>query len=221
MKQIVILGNSGAARECYWLVREVMRQHGDLRFKGFLSFEGYPDNLAELADSAIGVDDSYRPEANDLFVIGVGLPALRQKAYRKWRDRGIRFFSLIHPEVQVPNSTDIGVANVITRVCSISCNSSLGEANFLNIGTTIGHDVTIGEANFFAPHVCILGECRINSRNSFGCRSVLLPHANVGSGNVIAPGAILYKGCKNDQVLAGAPALVAGRVTPDLFQPEV
>ncbi|MDR0466787.1 MAG: transferase, partial [Deltaproteobacteria bacterium] len=109
-QQLVIIGNSFAAKECYWLAREVW---GDaLRFRGFLAFEGYRGNLGNLAGLELGDDDSHIPAADDVFVVGIASPALRLKAFAKWKERGARFANLIHPLARLPDDTVMGEANI-------------------------------------------------------------------------------------------------------------
>jgi Acetyltransferase (isoleucine patch superfamily) len=206
MRHIVIIGNSGAARECFWLFQAMKTQHSDLMFKGFLAFEGYSGELRELAGHDLGSDEAYTPNCDDLFVIGIGDPALRLKAFTKWKARGVSFLTLTHPACTIHPETRMGEANIFACATFISCNTSLGNANYLNGTVTIGHDVQIGNANFFAPFSLILGEVHIGSGNSFGVHSVALARSRIGNHNIIAPGAFIYKGCRDDCVMAGNPA---------------
>lgn len=204
-RQVVIIGNSGAARECYWSTRDVL---GDaFSFRGFLSFEGFPSKLKELAGLEIGDDDGYTPGPDDEFVIGIGKPALRAKAYAKWKERGARFLTLIHPFSFIPPNTVMGDANIITCACHFSCNVTLGNANYCNGNVVLGHDVRVGDANFFGAFSLVMGGAEIGSRNAFGIRSAVLPEGRIGDDNTVAPGAFVYKGCGNGCLMAGNPAL--------------
>ena len=204
-KNIVIIGNSSAARECYWMAREIW---GDtLRFKGFLSFEGYPQKLRNLAHMELGVDDGYVPAQDDVFVIGIASPALRLKAYTKWKARGANFCNLVHPSSYIGESDNVGEAMIVTANCHFSCDVVIGNANYFNGAVVVGHDVVIGDGNFFGPYALILGDSHIGSGNAFGVRSVVLAGANIGHNNIIAPGAYIYKGCRNGWRMAGNPAM--------------
>lgn len=205
-KRLVIIGNSGSARECYWLLREVVEKEENLDFKGFLAFEGYQGNLCDLAGYYLGSDDAYQAAPEDVFVIGIGTPALRLKAFYKWKARGARFINLIHPNVRFTGAIPLGEANILASGTYISCNSALGDANYLNGSVLVGHDSRIGNGNFFAPYCVLLGETVIGSGNSFGVHSVVLAGAKIGDGNTIAPGAYVFKGCKDGRVMAGNPA---------------
>jgi hypothetical protein len=202
---LVIIGNSSAARECYWMAREIF---GDaLRFKGFLAFEGYAGKLRELADRELGVDDGFTPAADDAFVIGIASPALRLRAYDKWKARGGKFTDLVHPAAYLPAAVQRGEANIIGCACHFSCNVNFGNANYFNGSVVVGHDTHIGNGNFFGPFALVLGDSKIGSGNSFGVHSVTLAGAKIGNNNTIAPGAYVYKGCGNNRIMAGNPAL--------------
>lgn len=205
-RNIVIIGNSGAARECHWFLREVMTASSGMSFKGFLSFEGYKGNLMELSHLELGIDDDYTPAPQDEFIIGLGSPALRAKVFHKWKARGARFMNLIHPLSLVSESASMGEGNIITVGCILSCNTNIGHANFLNGHVIIGHDVNMGDANFFGPGSKILGSVSIGSVNSFGTNSVALVKARIGDNNMIAPGAYIYKGCRDNCLMSGNPA---------------
>jgi carbonic anhydrase/acetyltransferase-like protein (isoleucine patch superfamily) len=71
----------------------------------------------------------------------------------------------------------------------------------------MGHDVQVGNFNLFGPSSMIMGGAVIGSQNSFGVRAVVLNKAKIGNDNIIAPGAYVYKGCGDNRLLAGNPAL--------------
>lgn len=206
MRKVVIIGNSGAARECYWLLRQIMERNPDLGFKGFLSFENYPQQLAELATLEIDNDDAYIPQDDDVFVIGIGEPALREKAFRKWKARGAQFINLVHPDLFVPPSTEIGEANIIAYACFVSCNVKMGNANFLNTHVVLGHDVTLRDANFIGSFSILQGHVKVGSRNKFAAQTNMLAKAELGDDNTVAPGSVVFRGIFNKSIIAGNPA---------------
>lgn len=206
-KNLVIIGNSGAARECYWLARDCVKAGQDMVFKGFLAFEGHVGNLAELSSFLLGNDDAYISEPDDVFAIGIGQPALRCKAYAKWKKKGAEFINLIHPTVPIIGDVRLGEGNIIACASYISCNSTLGNANYLNGSVVVGHDVIIGDCNFFGTFSLILGGARVGDRNSFAIHSAAMPGAHVGNDNTILPATYIYKGCRDGKVMAGNPAV--------------
>lgn len=206
-KNIIILGNSGSARECYVNLKAMISVNNSLKFKGFLSFEGYEADLKNLSKYFLGSDDDYTYDDNDYVIIGLGNPNLREKAYKKLKAKNVKFINLIHPKANLDETFEIGEANIITTDCFFSCNTRIGNGNYFNGFTNAGHDVQIGDFNFFGPHVHFLGNSVIGNKNSIGTMSVILPNAKIGNSNKIAPLSAIYKGCKDNCYMLGNPAL--------------
>jgi len=210
IKNIIILGNSGSARECYMNLKAVMKVQENIKFKGFLSFEGYEGDLGKLSHYFLGVDDDYNYQENDYVIIGLGNPILRKKAFYKLKEKNVKLYNLIHPKAHIDETCEVGEGNVITPDCYFSCDVKIGNGNYFNGFTNSGHDVKIGDFNFIGPHVHFLGDAFVGDLNSIGTMSVLLPNSKIGNGNKIAPLSAIYKGCKNNCYLQGNPAIKIG-----------
>lgn len=209
---VVIVGNAGAARECYWLLRVAREADAATPpFKGFLAWQGYAGELCELTDFSLGSSEDYQPAPDDLFVIGIGNPALRLAVYDWLRQRRAAFYTLRHPNVYICPSATVGEANIFQRDCVVQPNARIGNANFFNGGVIVGHDAVIGHANTFNLHVGISGHARLGDANRLAPRCILLENAKVGSWNVFAPGAVVYKGCRDCCLMVGNPALIEKR----------
>lgn len=216
MPQVIIIGNSGAARECYWLLDDMRRAAPGLKnyylFKGFLSWQDHQGDLKGLARFLLGDARNYSPSAEELFVIGIGQPDLRKAVFEDFKARGANFLTLVHPWSDISPAAEVGEANIFQRGSTVHCDACIGNANYFNGAINVGHDVEIGDYNFIGPASLLLGECSIGSQNMLGVRCTLLPKARVGNGNILAPGSIVYKGCKDNGRLAGNPALKIGDI---------
>lgn len=217
MRRLWIIGNSGAARECYWLFRDMLsadiRLEKSCEFAGFLGWRGYESNLKTLAELFRGEALDYMPGRADEFVIGVGDPQLRADIWLTMKERGAKFFTLVHPWSDITPSAIIGEANIFQRGSTVFCDAVIGNANYLNGAVNISHDARLGDANFLGPYTLVLGGCRIGSRNLLSVRSTLLPGARIGDDNIVTPGSFIYKGCGNRRRLTGNPAIPANRDT--------
>ncbi len=216
MQNLVIIGNSGSARECLDIFNEMLHADSTLskrcRFKGFLAWKGYKADMKGLEHLLLGSDEEYSPQQDDVFAIGLGQPLLRKAAYEQFAQAGCRFFTLIHPWSSIAPSAYIGEANIFQRATTVHCDVRIGNANYFNGAVNLSHDVTVGDYNFFGPYALILGGASIGCCNTLSVQSTLLPGAKIGQENMIAPGAFVYKGCKNRCRLAGNPALNIGEV---------
>lgn len=219
MQAIYIVGNSGAARECYWLLRDIME--ADCRWKeryffaGFFSWQNYQGDLKELADLFRGPIEERPISERESFVIGVGSPALRKEIYEYIRERKGNLPNIIHPWSSICSSAILGEGNILQRGGTIYANAEIGNGNYLNGASNISHDVIIGDFNFLAPYAIVLGGAKIGNLNCLGPHAVILPHAVLGNENSLAPGSSLYKGYGDGCRLAGSPALKIGDFNGD------
>ncbi len=218
-KQIIIIGNSGAARECYWILQELfnanVKQYNDTVFSGFISWKGYKSNLKELASYDLGHSDAHVISSENSYIIGIAHPQIRQNAFEEFTAKGANFINLIHPNVYVCPSAKLGKANVIQRDSTLYCNSQLGNGNYLNGAVNLAHDAVVGDYNLFGSYCMVLGNAVMGSKNQLAPNCVLLNNAVVGNENLLAPNSYIYKGCKDNCRMAGNPALKIG----DYFKP--
>lgn len=219
MRHAVIVGNAGAARECYWLLEDMRKADASmecaLRFRGFLSWQGYAGDLKSLSDLQLGDAAHYTPQPDDVFVIGMGDPTLRKNVYELLHAKGLEFLTLRHPLADINPHARVGEANIFQRNSTVFCDAVLGNANYLNGAVNVSHDAMVGDYNFFGPFSLVLGNAQVGSGNSIAARCTILPKARIGNGNILAPGSVVYKGCKNGCRLAGNPALTIGHVHPE------
>lgn len=215
MPQVIIVGNSGAARECYWLLQDMIQATPGLaniyKFRGFLSWKRHVADLKSMSSWLLGDADDYVIQPDDVFVIGMGDPGLRKAVFESFKERGASFLTLIHPWSNINSTAQLGEGNIFQRGSTVYCDSVVGNANYFNGAVNVAHDVQIGDYNFLGPFSLLLGECRIGSGNTMSTQTTILPKARVGDCNHIAPGSFVYKGCKNNCRMAGNPALKIGQ----------
>lgn len=214
MQQVVIIGNSGAARECYALFREILQARPEMErfyaFRGFLSWKGYPGNLKRHAGLLLGDADDYAISQDDAFVIGIADPGLRHAVYRECKARGAQFLTLIHPWSEVAPDVILGEGNILQRGTRIATGSVIGNANYFNGAVHVASDVVTGDCNFIGPGAMLLEESRLGDGNSLGVRSILQAGSVVGDASMVAPGSVVC-GTYGDRCrIAGNPAVIIG-----------
>ena len=214
MERICIAGNSGAARECYWLLQDVLAADptlaGKWQFEGFFSWKGYAGELKSLEKYFRGPLEGQCEPHGRLYVIGVGKPQLRRDIFHFLKERGCTLMNLIHPWTSICPTAVMGEGNILQRGCTIYDHSVLGNGNYLNGAVNLAHDSAVGDFNFIAPYGMVMGNARMGSCNHLGPYGVILDRCRIGDNNLIAPGSIVYKGCRDNCRMAGNPALKVG-----------
>ncbi len=209
-RNVIIIGNSGAALECHtlltgMLVTPVVRTI--YTFKGFLSHKGYKGNLGVLSHCELGSDADYIPQERDVFALGIGNNALRLEAYQQMKAKGGEFINLISPWVEMAPTVQMGEGNNIHTGCRFSENVVIGNANYLNGNACLGHGVNMGDGNFLGQQSMIMGSAQVGNCNHLSPGAMIMEHAQVGNHNKISPLSVLFKGCKDNCLMAGNPAI--------------
>src|SRR5215831_10382137 len=112
---IVIVGAGGLGREVLATITARNQVRKEWNVLGFL------DSDRNLAGSEIGGvpvlggDDwgKKNPDDSICFVCAVGNPRIRCQIVEKFSAMGCQFASVLHPDVQVPDSVRVGVGTVI------------------------------------------------------------------------------------------------------------
>lgn len=216
MPRTFIVGNSGAGRECYWILRDLLESSPGLasyyEFGGFFSWKNYPANLKDLSQMFLGPIENHSPGQDELYIIGVGKPQLRRDIFAYIKQKNGRLMNLIHPWTSICPSAKLGEGNVFQRGCTIYTNAIVGNGNYINGAANLSHDAVIGDFNFLAPYSIVLGGASMGNLNHLGPHAVILEKARMGNGNSLAPGSALYRKCGDNCRLSGNPALKIGEV---------
>ena len=205
MKNLVILGAGGLAREVYDLANYCYGNDPDFRIRGFLSdgpsnieSYGYPPVLSTVND--------YEIKQDDVFVSGIGNVMDRKKVVEIILKKGGQFINLIHPSVVVSPSVRLGTGIAIKAFSVLASNVTIGDFTFLQSSTICGHDVNIGNFchvnsfSFFAGCVTVDDLVTINA----GTRIVQSRH--IGQGSVIGMGSVVIKDVPGGVKVFGNPA---------------
>lgn len=215
MLDVIIIGSGCLARECRDLLRTMMRAAPGLeqiyRFRGVVRWP--EERLAPGADyPMLGDAASWPIGRQEIFVLGLELPAMRKAAYTSFKERGASFLTLVHPWTDISPDAALGEGNIFQWGSSVYCDSTVGNGNYFGCSMNVSHDAVIGDFNVIGPAVFILGQCRVGNANIIAAQSVLLPRARMGSNNCIAPGSFVYKGCGDGCLMSGNPALNQGKL---------
>ncbi|GGX40361.1 acetyltransferase [Undibacterium squillarum] len=207
MKQVVIVGGGGMAREVIALMSPMI-QSGDVRIRGVID-----DTLPLGADFCPGYScqvlssiEKFIPEENDLLLLAIGDPAARLKLGRELSARGCKFFTFIHPTSIIAPDAKLGSGVVIYPYSLISANTRLGDFVLINVHSGAGHDVVIGDGSVVCAHVDLTGFVRIGEAVLIGSHASVLPKVKVGDHAKIGAGSIVVRSVRAHATVFAQPA---------------
>ena len=205
MKDIVILGSGGFAKEVAFLVKEINRHHPTYHFLG------YVDNTGETNPSMLlaGNDEWLLNYSKELDVaIGIGNPIMIKELIAKFSsNKNLRFPNLIHPNaIGDWDNIKLGNGNIICAGNIFTTDIEIGSFNIFNLSCTLGHDAKIHSYNVFNPTVNLSGGINIGCCNLIGTGAQVLQYVSIESDIMIGAGAVTTKNLIEPGTYVGMPA---------------
>lgn len=204
MKKLIIVGAGGFGREALYLALEINKQTRKWNILGFID-----DNMDALRDvncdyNIIGTISEWTPKEDEVFVMGIATPKVKEILAGKLIARGAKFISLIHPSVCLLPYTEIGTGCVIGGGSSLGDNCKIG--NFVHIaGSMIGQDSIIGDFSTTTGFTNI-ASAKLGKRVFVGSHAVVLNHLEIGDDVLIAAGSVVFNKVKSGTRVLGYPA---------------
>ena len=211
MKNLIIIGAGGFAREVYWHAQMASGFDSEWTIKGFLdgdvklSAEEYaklPGDVTMLGDV-----NSYEILPDDVFTCAVGTPDVRKKLIEKILSRGGEFINIISEYAHIFPAAKIGRGVIIGLDNGISDHAELGDFAIMNNVSYLGHDVTVGKYTCIMSHVDVGGGAQIGDEVFIGSHATLLPNAKIGNGAYVGTGSVVLKKVDAGKKVFGNPAV--------------
>ncbi|MCF0170145.1 acetyltransferase [Fusobacterium varium] len=205
MKDVVIIGAGGFAREVAWLIEEINKKNEQWNILGFID-----DNSENVGKSLNGYkiigNTDYLNEMNKNIyaVIAIGNGKTRKKIVEKLKKR--KFGILIHPNVSISDTISIGEGSIICSGNILTVNISIGKHVIINLDCTIGHDAVIKNFSTFLPGTNLSGETIVEECSTLGTGSTVIQGIKIGKNVMVGAGAVVIRDIIDDSTAVGNPA---------------
>lgn len=161
--------------------------------------------------SVLGEDDfvlHYSPH-EIMLVNGIGSvknTRLRKKIFEKFKEKGFRFFSIIHPSAIISTEVFLGEGVQILAGAILQTDSAIGDNTIINTRVVVEHDCQIGSHVHLAPGVVLSGNVSIGDSAHIGTGGIVIQGKMVGSQALVAAGSVVVSDVPNKKVVMGIPA---------------
>ncbi|NCG08008.1 MAG: sugar O-acyltransferase [Verrucomicrobia bacterium] len=208
MKNLYIVGAGGFGREVYGWLQDLPECGRDWTVRGFL--DDNPDALSGMnyPVGLVGSVSKCQPEANDLYVCGIGSVAEKRRACAPLLGRGADFISLIHPSVIVGPNVQLGQGVVLCPRVTLTCDIKVGAMTLINCHTTVGHDACIGAWVTVSANCDLTGFTEVGDASFLGSGARIIPGKTVGCEATVGAGAVVIRSVGDGQKVFGNPARV-------------
>lgn len=203
---IVLVGGGGFAAE---IVTYLLDLPEGPRIKGVLDISP-PRQDFSFTIPWLGSEQTYKPDASDMFLVALGEPLARRKAVKLISQRGGQFYTLIHPTAYVASTAVIEAGAIICPFAFVGPCAHVGEHAVANVRSTIGHHAKVGRFAVLSPHTNLNGFSAAGEGSFLGTNAVLTPKAQAGAYSKLAVGAVLSGEAQDGSLIVGNPG--KGRV---------
>jgi sugar O-acyltransferase (sialic acid O-acetyltransferase NeuD family) len=207
MKNLVILGAGGLAREVYDLANYCYGSDPDFKIRGFLSDGpsiiesfGYPPVLSTV--------DGYQIKNEDVFISAIGNVIDRKKVVGIILKKGGKFINLIHPSAIIAPSVKLGTGIAIKAFCVLASNAIIGDFTFLQSSVICGHDVNFGSCCHVNSFSFFAGCVRVDDLVTVNAGAMIVQGKQIGKGSLIGMGSIVIKDVPAGVKVFGNPARI-------------
>ncbi|MCC8172055.1 MAG: acetyltransferase [Parabacteroides sp.] len=207
MEYLYIFGNSGYARETFYLVKSLNR-YDICAFVDIHSGENVMlgDNIVPVIsedDFEIILQKNGVNKVNA--VISIADAHIARKIYNRFKGK-CKYPNIVSPLALCYERVRMGEGNIISPYCFFTVNVKMGSFNKFNFGVGVGHDVTIGDFNQFNSSVNLSGHVTVGSCNLFGVKSTVLQGLKIGDNNTVGASSLLIKSIHSERIYIGVPA---------------
>lgn len=207
MKNLVIIGAGGFAREVFDLANYCFGENAEFSIKGFLSDDpsdiedlGYPPVLATV--------DGYKIQTGDVFHCAIGNVKHRKKCVEIIKGKGGKFINLVHPKVVISPSVMLGEGVAIKAFCVLASDVKIGNFTFLQSAVIMGHDVIVGDFCQINSHSFFAGCARIGDLVTIAAGAKFIQNAVVEDDSIVGVGSVVLRKVRSGTTVFGIPAKV-------------
>jgi len=215
VRDLVIFGTGGFAREACQVVEDVVAAGGRWRMVGFLDGDASRHGSELRSLPVLGGAEWAAAHPDVAVVVAVGAPAGRRAVVAGLERLGVtgpdRFPVLVHPTAWIGNGVTVGEGSVVLAGARVSTDIELGPFTVLNKNAIVGHDVVLERCVTVAPGASVSGHVRLREGVDLGANAVVVQGLTVGAGTIVGAGAVVTTDLPDAVTAVGVPARVVRR----------
>lgn len=209
MKDLVIFGTGGFAREVLQIVDDINQNAPAWNLVGFLD-EDRSKWGSQLCGLTVLSDWTWLEQHPRTVVsVAIGSPADRRKIVRTLeRMEHTSFALLVHPLAWVSKRVKLGPGTVLGAGALVSPDARLGRHVILNKNCTVGHDTRLEDYVTVAPGATIAGEVHIGEGCDMGINCSVVQGRDIDRWSIVGAGAVVVRNLPSNVTAVGVPARV-------------
>ena len=214
MKDIVIIGAGGFAREVAWLIENINKSKGQWNLLGFIDDDENLHGEKLNGYDILGDIDYLNKLKNEVYcVIAIGDGKTRKQIVDRI-NKNRKFATLIHPDVDLSSTNLIGEGCIICCGTILTVNVALKNHIIINLDCTIGHDAILEDYTTLMPSVNVSGNVFIDKYTTVGTGTNIIQGLRIGKNSIIGAGSVVIRDIEDNCTVVGNP----GRIIKKLIK---
>ena len=210
MKDNVILGSNGFAKDVLWLLEALNEEDKKWNILGFIDEVSGAEPVAGYG--ILGNDEWLLQYPHPISAAcGLGAPSLRQNVMKKYRGHQIEFPTLVAKRAEVSKHVRFGEGCIVCPGVLIAPNVVLGNFVSLNLGCTLGHDTRLEHFIMVNPGANISGNVQIGSGCEIGTGACIIQGKQLGPNTVVGAGSVIIRDVPGYCTIVGNPGRILER----------
>lgn len=210
LKEIVVIGAGGLAREVRWLIEDINREKKEFHFLGYIVSDLKKVGKLDSKDFILG-DYSWLKLNDNIInvVVGIGNPIDRLKVVKELSLLKINIIypNLIHPSVKFDKSSiQLGKGIIICANTILTVNIKIEDFVLINISCAVGHETVIRKGTVVNSLTQISGGVQIGKGVLIGAGATVLQYIKIGDFSIVGACALLTKSISREMVALGIPS---------------
>jgi UDP-perosamine 4-acetyltransferase len=136
----------------------------------------------------------------------VGSAERRRAVYRRFRDAGFRFGTVVHPSAVIASDAVLEEGAQVMAGAVIQPGCRIGENAIVNTRASVDHDCDVGDHAHLAPGAVLSGSVQVGEGAHVGTGASVIQGIRIGRNSVVGAGAVVVRDVPDDSVVYGVPA---------------
>lgn len=135
----------------------------------------------------------------------------RLEVHARFRRRGLKLASVVHPDASVCATASIGAGSQVLAQAVVAAAARIGEACIVNHRAAVDHECVLGDGVHVGPGATLCGAITVGENVLVGAGAVVLPRLRIGADSIIGAGAVVTRHVAAGTTVVGNPARVIAR----------
>lgn len=209
MKDIIIIGAGGVGREVAFIIEEINKETPTWNILGFVDdnkeIHGKVINGYSVLGGLSYLKKYGKKEEKPKVVIAIANYNVKKNIAIKINNK-FNFATIIHPEVSIHNTVNIGNGSIIYKGVIMTTNITIGNHVIVSPKCGIGHDSIIKDYVSLLWNVNISGNDVIEEGVLIGSAATVIQGKRVGQAAIIGAGAVVVKDVLSNTTNVGVPS---------------